>query len=96
MNFEARTARRGSTAIHLTHREFEICDISRSVGIICRSSRMKGCCATSGELWGSTTRSVDFAVARLRRRFQPNPPEPRFLRTVHGDGYWLTVDRDSS
>jgi DNA-binding response OmpR family regulator len=50
------------------------------------------------EVWGivdgSTTRSVDFAVARLRRKIEPNPPEPRFLRTVHGDGYSLTIDRD--
>ena len=49
------------------------------------------------EIWGivdgSTTRSVDFAVARLRRKIEPNS-EPRFLRTVHGDGYSLTVDRD--
>ena len=51
------------------------------------------------EVWeivdGSTTRAVDFAVARLRQKIEPNPPEPRFLRTVHGDGYSLTVDRDS-
>ena len=51
------------------------------------------------EVWkmvdGSTTRAVDFAVARLRQKIEPNPPEPRFLRTVHGEGYSLTVDRDS-
>jgi DNA-binding response OmpR family regulator len=37
---------------------------------------------------------VDVAISRLRRRIEPNPQEPRFLRTVHGDGYFLTVDRN--
>ena len=28
-----------------------------------------------------------------RPKLEPHPTEPRFLRTVHGDGYSLTVDR---
>jgi DNA-binding response OmpR family regulator len=48
------------------------------------------------EIWGfvdaSTTRSVDRAVSRLRQKIETDPRNPRFLRTVHGDGYILTVE----
>ena len=95
VDFEAHTARRGSTPLHLTHREFEILRYlaERRDRVVHRNELLR-------EVWeivdGSTTRAVDFAVARLRRKIEPNPPEPRFLRTVHGDGYSLTVDRDSA
>jgi DNA-binding response OmpR family regulator len=92
IDLEAHTARRGSTALHLTHREFEILRYlaERRDRVVHRNELLR-------EVWGivdgSTTRSVDFAVARLRRKIESNP-EPRYLRTVHGDGYSLTVDRD--
>jgi two-component system, OmpR family, response regulator VicR len=95
IDFEAHTARRGSTPLHLTHREFEMLRYlaERRDRVVHRDELLR-------EVWGivdgSTTRAVDFAVARLRRKIEPNPPEPRFLRTVHGDGYSLTVDRDSA
>ena len=94
VDFEAHAARRGSTPLHLTHREFEMLRYlaERRDRVVHRDELLR-------EVWGivdgSTTRAVDFAVARLRRKIEPNPPEPRFLRTVHGDGYSLTVDRDS-
>ena len=94
VDFEAHTARRGSTPLHLTHREFEILRYlaERRDRVVHRDELLRA-------VWeivdGSTTRAVDFAVARLRQKIEPNPPEPRFLRTVHGDGYSLTVDRDS-
>jgi two-component system response regulator VicR len=94
VDFEAHTARRGSVPLHLTHREFEILRYlaERRDRVVHRDELLR-------EVWeivdGSTTRAVDFAVARLRRKIEPNPPEPRFLRTVHGDGYSLTVDRDA-
>ena len=92
VDFEAHTARRGSTPLHLTHREFEMLRYlaERRDRVVHRNELLR-------EVWGivdgSTTRSVDFAISRLRRKIEPNPPEPRFLRTVHGDGYSLTVDR---
>jgi len=93
VDFEAHTARRRSKPLHLTHREFEILRYlaERRDRVVHRDELLR-------EVWeivdGSTTRAVDFAVARLRRKIEPNPPEPRFLRTVHGDGYSLTVDRE--
>lgn len=34
---------------------------------------------------------VDIFISRLRRRIEPNPHSPRFIRTVHGDGYSLVL-----
>ena len=37
------------------------------------------------------TRTVDIAIARLRRKIEPDPHHPRFLRTAHRDGYSLML-----
>lgn len=48
------------------------------------------------EVWGYEraaqieTRTVDIHVAKLRRKIEPNPKEPRFLLTQRGEGYKLT------
>jgi DNA-binding response OmpR family regulator len=43
------------------------------------------------EVWGyesyPTTRTVDNQVLKLRHKLEPNPAEPRYLRTIHGAGY---------
>jgi two-component system, OmpR family, response regulator VicR len=94
VDLESHTARRGSTPLHLTHREFEILRYlaERRDRVVHRNELLR-------EVWGvvdgSTTRSVDFAISRLRKKIELNPSEPRFLRTVHGDGYSLTIDREA-
>ena len=50
------------------------------------------------EVWGYldtnvTTRSVDHAIVRLRKKIEPDPHHPEFIRTVHGDGYCLSATR---
>jgi len=37
-------------------------------------------------------RAVDIQVTRLRRKLEPDPANPRYLRTVRGVGYMLTPD----
>jgi two-component system alkaline phosphatase synthesis response regulator PhoP len=43
------------------------------------------------EVWGyeqfPTTRTVDTHVLRLRRKFEADPDRPRWILTVHGQGY---------
>lgn len=34
-------------------------------------------------------RAVDVQITRLRRKFEPDPKQPRFLQTVRGSGYML-------
>jgi len=44
-------------------------------------------------VWGyehiPDTRTVDFHIVRLRRKIEPDPARPRFLKTVRGAGYVL-------
>ena len=81
--------------LHLTHREFEILRVlaERHSRVVFREELFK-------EIWGfvdaTTTRSVDRAVSRLRQKIEADPRNPRFLRTVHGDGYILSVEAMAS
>jgi two-component system response regulator RegX3 len=38
------------------------------------------------------TRTVDIHIAKLRRKIEPDPAEPRYLVTVRGAGYRLLAD----
>jgi DNA-binding response OmpR family regulator len=37
-------------------------------------------------------RSIDVCVGRLRRKIEPDPAEPTYLRTIWGAGYIFTLD----
>lgn len=37
-------------------------------------------------------RSIDVRVTRLRRKVEPDPAQPRYIRTVWGEGYRFTPD----
>ncbi len=76
--------------IELTHREFELLRYlaERQEMVVDRDEMLR-------EVWGyaaaPNTRSVDQAVVRLRRKIEPDPQHPRFIHTVHGNGYCLTL-----
>ena len=49
--------------------------------------------ALSQRLGGSTSRrAIDVQIARLRRKIEPEPQNPRYLQTVWGRGYVLRAD----
>ena len=91
IDFQSGTATGSRGDLHLTHREFEILRVlsERRSRVVFRDELFR-------EVWGfldtSTTRSVDRAVSRLRQKIEVDPRTPRFLRTVHGDGYILTPE----
>ncbi|MGH9594532.1 MAG: winged helix-turn-helix domain-containing protein, partial [Bryobacteraceae bacterium] len=82
------TAARGRKTIHLTAKEFAM---------------LRLLLETPGEpvsrerfldvVWGytafPTTRTVDTHIASLRAVIEPNPEQPRWIKTVHGVGYRL-------
>lgn len=46
------------------------------------------------EVWGYTnsdmdTRTVDIHITKLRRKIEPNPEEPIYIKTIRGEGYRL-------
>ena len=91
VDLRAMTVRRGTRDLHLTHREFELLRYlaDRRSRVVYRGELLK-------EVWGypdaPSTRSVDHAIARLRKKIEPDPARPRFIHTVHGDGYTLTPE----
>jgi two-component system response regulator MtrA len=91
IDFAALTAIRGPVDVGLTHRELQILQYlaERPHDIVSRDELLRS-------VWGyadsSTTRAVDHAIARLRKKIEAVPHRPRFIHTVHGDGYCLTPD----
>ncbi len=90
IDFKNRVAMDGANELHLTHREFEI------MRVLAEHARVVYRDELYTEIWGlldvTTTRSVDRAVSRLRQKIEADPRNPRYLQTVHGNGYILTAD----
>lgn len=90
VDFDQQVTTGPSGAIHLTRREFDLLRhlAERRGRIVHRDELLR-------EVWGYAdkplTRSVDHAVARLRKKVEPDPHRPQFIHTVHGDGYCLTI-----
>jgi DNA-binding response OmpR family regulator len=91
VDFLSLRAWRGSQDLHLTHREFEVLHYlaERRGRVVHRDELLR-------EVWGylaaPTTRSVDLAIARLRKKIEEEPHRPAFILTVHGDGYSLRAE----
>ena len=90
IDFKTLKASHGATAVRLTHREFELLRYlaERRDKVVHRDELLR-------EVWGYfdrtvTTRSVDQVIARLRKKIEPDPRHPEFIRTIHGDGYCLS------
>jgi DNA-binding response OmpR family regulator len=88
INFVQRSALLGQTRLHLTEREYCLLQYlsERKGHVVHREELLR-------KFWGTelpTTRSVDIAIARLRKKIEPDVHHPRFIHTVHGDGYTLT------
>ena len=86
----------GTRAIPFTHREFELLSYlaEHRDKVVRRSELLRA-------VWGYldtdiSTRMVDFAIARLRRKVEVDHHHPQFIRTAHGDGYCLTGVSDES
>ncbi len=89
IDFVRKEAWNERSAIELTQREFSLLRYlaERADSIVHRDELLH-------ELWhfpeSSHTRAVDHAIVRLRRKIEPDPHHPRFIRTAHGGGYLLT------
>ena len=84
------TARRGRRELHLTAREFAMLRLlAESPGEPVARERFLDV------VWGytafPTTRTVDNHIASLRAKIEPDPEEPRWIKTVHGVGYKLEL-----
>ena len=95
IDFQNLRASHQGLEIHLTRREFDLLFyLAERRGMIVHRSELLR------EIWGyptePTTRAVDYAIKRLRRKLEADPHNPRYITTVHGDGYSLTFDEADS
>ena len=86
VDFKRREVRRGGRLQELTNREFRLLEyLIRHPGEVLSRERLLE------ENWGyeihPTTRTVDNHVLRLRKHIEPDPENPRYLKTVRGGGY---------
>ena len=86
IDFDAQVARRGDQPVEFTAREFDLLKLFiASRGQVVTRDRILD------EVWGyeagTTTRTVDNFVLRLRQKLEPVPSEPRYFLTVYGSGY---------
>lgn len=88
INFAQRSAILGRTTLHLTEREYCLLQyLTERMGHVVHRDELQH------KFWRTelaTTRAVDIAIARLRKKIEPDAHHPRFIHTVHGDGYTLT------
>lgn len=86
INFKKYYARKKGKSLKLSPREYELlrCFIERQGEIISREELLK-------QIWGydsyPDTRTVDTHIAKLRRKIEDKPEEPKLIVTVHGMGY---------
>ena len=88
INLARQTARRGRSTIHLTAKEFAMLRLLAEAGgePVTRDRFLD-------VVWGyaafPTTRTVDTHIASLRAKLEPDPDNPKWIKTVHGMGYQL-------
>jgi DNA-binding response OmpR family regulator len=90
VHVRARRVTRGGRPLSLTRKEFELLVyFLQHQGEIVTRDRLLD------EVWGyerfPTTRTVDTHVLRLRRKLEVDADRPRFIETVHGQGYRFVV-----
>jgi len=90
VDFRACRVTRGGRELSVTLRELEVLRYlaERAGTLVTRDDLLQA-------VWGyrdpPLTRSVDILITRLRRKIEEEPHRPKYIRTVHGDGYSLTV-----
>jgi two-component system, OmpR family, response regulator len=91
IDFQTLRATHGGRPMQLSYREFDVLHYlaERQGHVVSRNELLS-------QVWSYAeqpiTRSVDHAIARLRKKIELDPHRPRFIHTVHGDGYCLTPE----
>lgn len=78
--------------IHLNHGEYSIlyC-LAKSPGRVFTKEQLYAAAWNTERHFGSNT--VENTVCRLRRKLEPDPRHPQYIKTVIGTGYKLVVPR---
>lgn len=91
IDFRRLRATKAGHQLILTDREFEVLRYlaGREGRLVTRDELLQ-------LVWGyraaPVTRAVDSFIFRLRRKIEPDPHHPKYIRTAHGGGYRLTPE----
>ncbi|MDJ0739955.1 MAG: response regulator [Gammaproteobacteria bacterium] len=95
LDLQSRRLTCNNREVELTHGELALLE-----AFVVKPNRVLSRDALIGELKGYERspfdRSVDVRVTRLRRKIEPDPERPQFIRTVWGEGYMFTPQGDGS
>jgi DNA-binding response OmpR family regulator len=86
INLNKYNARKKGRSLKLSPREYEIlkCFITKQGEIVSRKDLLN-------QVWGydsiPDTRTIDAHIAKLRRKIEDKPEEPKIIVTIHGIGY---------
>ncbi len=88
IHLRARQAFKAGREVKLTRKEFDLLRyLAEHPGEVLTRDRLLE------EVWGydqfPTTRTVDTHILRLRQKFEDDPERPRYILTLHGQGYKL-------
>jgi DNA-binding response OmpR family regulator len=92
LDFAAREVTVGGKRRVLTHHEFELlATLARAAGRVLSREQILDALKGESEPFD---RSIDVHVAKLRAKLEPDPKEPRYIKTVRGVGYMLAREAD--
>lgn len=75
--------------VPLTHYEFELlATMARAAGRVLSREQLMD--SLKGEEYETFDRSIDVHISKLRSKLEPNPRDPRYIKTVRGVGYCLS------
>lgn len=95
IDFDARAAYLDGKTIALTSYEYQLLvTLAKAAGRVLSREQLLD--DLKGEEYESFDRSIDVHVSKLRSKIEPNPREPRFIKTVRGVGYVLSRDGGST
>lgn len=84
------TAFLGERPLNLTRTEFDVLLVlARSGGKVCTREELVE--SSKGGVWQVFDRAIDMHISALRRALGDESKEPRYIRTIRGVGYVLTI-----
>ena len=93
-NLESHCLMRDDQPVDLTHGDLDLLEV-----FVSRPNRVMSRDALIEQLKGYERspydRSIDVRVTRLRKKIEPNPEQPQYIRTVWGKGYMFTPQGNS-
>jgi len=94
VHFPAERATKDGEDLELTDLEFDILEyfIKHRGRTVSREQLLRDVWGISGDI---TTRTIDRHVASLRKKIEPTPDDPAYLKTVYGIGYKFVADPDA-